>query len=667
MKASLFETATSLRALESAWEKARANGGCAGGDGVSLVAYAEGLAARLIGLSRALRAGDYRPGPLRRAAIPKRSGGERVLTIPSVTDRIAQGAMAAALNPVLDPLFSEASFAYRPGRSVDQAVARVTALRRQGFDWVAEGDVQRCFDRIAHDPLLEALEAAIPAAEPDRAALLDLVGLWLEDWAEDFGTPGRGLAQGSPLAPLLANLALDRADDALEATGARLVRFGDDFVILCRDREGAEAALSDMREALEPVGLTLNEEKTRIADLDRGLRFLGRLFVRSLVLKEAREEPEEADEILRLLARRDDDAAESAAAVEAAAERDRRAGLDAGSRALHVETPGRRLEVDDGSLVVVGELEGVRVEFLRLAPARVDRVELSPGCGADAETMAELAELGLLVHLLDARGMVRATLAPPLPSRGALHLAQARAALEPEAGAPFARAFVEGRMRNQRALLRKFNRGRKLSPVAEAAAKIGRLIRALPRAADAPAAMALEAQAGALYHPALRALCAPGWATGDRRSRRPAEAPLDAALNYLSALLSREVEHAVRRAGLHPGFGALHVARDHGEACVFDLIEEFRAPLAEGPALQLFNAGLLREEDFAAAPGGGVRLSAAARGRAIRAFRQRLSAEFANPFTGRRTSWGGMILHQARALAKAHLGEGPYRAHAVDH
>ena len=153
---------------------------------------------------------------------------------------------------------------------------------------------------------------------------------------------------------------------------------------------------------------------------------------------------------------------------------------------------------------------------------------------------------------------------------------------------------------------------------------------------------------------------------GGSRSRNPPRDAFNATVSYLSALAMRETEHAIRRAGLHPGFGALHVARDYGDACVYDLVEEFRAPLTEGPAVYLFNVGTLKPEGFSKRPGGGIRITGKARGEIIRTFRRTLCTAFTNPWTGRRTTWGGMLLHQARALARHHLAGEPYQSYRVD-
>lgn len=277
-----LERLADLDLLWRAWARVRQNRGAPGGDGETIELFAADAMARIVRLQRELACGVYMPGPVRGVQVPKKSGGMRQLAIPCVVDRVAQTAAAMLLQPVLEPEFEEESCGYRPGRSVAMAVRRVAALYRAGYRWVVDGDIDDFFDEVDHRRLLEDL-----ARHVDDPRLLDLVRLWLSSFSDD----GRGLPQGSPLSPLLANLYLDRVDEEIRSEGVRLVRYADDFLPLCRSRRRAEAALARIAALLAKRGLALDPEKTRIVDFERGFRFLGRLFVRSLVLEARHEEP----------------------------------------------------------------------------------------------------------------------------------------------------------------------------------------------------------------------------------------------------------------------------------------------------------------------------------------------------------------------------------------
>ena len=157
----LFQTLTAPHSLTLAFAKVEVNKGCAGGDGQSIAAFRRRLPGAIELLSGKLRSGSYRPRALRRHGIDKPGGGVRTLTIPSVSDRVVQTAAAQLLGPILEPTFSDASYGYRPGRSVQMAVDRVSALRGSGYHWVLEADIRTAFDMIPHDAVLEALEEVL--------------------------------------------------------------------------------------------------------------------------------------------------------------------------------------------------------------------------------------------------------------------------------------------------------------------------------------------------------------------------------------------------------------------------------------------------------------------------------------------------------------------------
>nr|WP_269432968.1 reverse transcriptase domain-containing protein [Aliiruegeria sabulilitoris] len=218
-----------------------------------------GLETALDALVREVRRGRYQPGPLRAVPIPKRDGSTRVLRIPCLRDRVLQGAVASVLVPVLDPLMHPGSFAYRPGRSVPLALRSL----RRGQGWALDADIRSFFDEIGHHPLRRVLKQKVSCLETRQ-----LIGIWLGS----FGR--RGLAQGSPISPLLANTALGPLDSALSKHG-RLVRYADDFVVVCADKAGAREARRTAEQTLRFAGLRLHPDKTRIVPPGMSFTFLG--------------------------------------------------------------------------------------------------------------------------------------------------------------------------------------------------------------------------------------------------------------------------------------------------------------------------------------------------------------------------------------------------------
>lgn len=270
--------------LEAAWARVRRNAGVAGGDGISCQAFERGAPSYLSRLRRDLLSGDYAPGPVRRVEVVKEAGGTRPLAIPCVVDRVAQTAVAFTLGPLLEPDMSSASFGYRAGLGVADAVTRIAALRREGRNWVLESDIACFFESVPHCRLLDLMDLKVGDARISK-----LVASWLDRPAD-----GKGLLQGSPLSPLLANIYLDEFDRLMDRSDGRLVRYGDDFVVLAKRKAEATAALERAARLLAERGLTPHPDKTRLASFDEGFWFLGHYFVEHLVLRDLKHQPEAA-------------------------------------------------------------------------------------------------------------------------------------------------------------------------------------------------------------------------------------------------------------------------------------------------------------------------------------------------------------------------------------
>ncbi|WP_448583244.1 CRISPR-associated primase-polymerase type A1 [Thermocrinis sp.] len=269
---SLWEQVLSSSTLQEAWRRVLMRGGSPGLDGMAVETFALKAEQHLQRLAKELAENRYQPYPPRWIEVPKRSGGVRRLAILCVRDRIVQLALHIVLSPLWDKRFAPCSYAYRPGRSALQAVAAVERARAMGKVWVIDADIESFFDSVPHKPLFDLLQEWLPDER-----VRQLVQLCVTATAP---TRGRGIAQGAPLSPLLANLYLHPFDEAISQAGYSLVRYADDFVILCATRLQAEEALQRAERLLNGLGLRLNTNKTRIVYWDEGFTFLGYVFTK---------------------------------------------------------------------------------------------------------------------------------------------------------------------------------------------------------------------------------------------------------------------------------------------------------------------------------------------------------------------------------------------------
>lgn len=270
--------------LQSAFDKVWRNGGSAGADEQTVVHFGRRAEEELQRLHEQLRDGAYRPQPVRRAWIPKPGSKEkRPLGIPAVRDRIVQGALRHVLEPIFETDFAAHSYGFRPGRGARDALRRVDTLLKAGYVWVVDADLKSYFDTIPHERLL-----ALVAERVGDGRVLALVESFLRagvlEEAQGWQPTERGTPQGGVISPLLANLYLNPLDHQMEKAGWAMVRYADDFVILCRSAAEAQAALAAVRIWVNEAGLTLHPEKTRVVDASQpgGFDFLGYHFERGL-------------------------------------------------------------------------------------------------------------------------------------------------------------------------------------------------------------------------------------------------------------------------------------------------------------------------------------------------------------------------------------------------
>lgn len=278
---SLMDKVYSKGVLLSAYYRVKANGGAPGVDRQTIEMFEKRLNENLATLSEQLQKGTYRPQAIRRTYIPKPGSTEkRPLGIPTVRDRVVQAAIRAVIEPIFENEFSERSYGFRPGRGCKDALRQVDRLLKAGHTWVVDADLKSYFDTIPHQRLMEEIEIRISDGK-----ILGMIESYLKQEVMETAktwTPQEGAPQGAVLSPLLSNIYLDPLDKLMASRKIEMVRYADDFVILCKSEEEANKALKMVEEWTATHGLKLHPEKTHIVEATTGgFDFLGYHFERN--------------------------------------------------------------------------------------------------------------------------------------------------------------------------------------------------------------------------------------------------------------------------------------------------------------------------------------------------------------------------------------------------
>jgi CRISPR-associated protein Cas1 len=554
-------------------------------------------------------ASEVEPNEAFRLAKGSARGGTRIVERLGVLEKTVQRRLLDLLGPVVDQALHPSSVGYRKGRSREHAVARVRELVEEGYRYAVQSDIEDCFPSVDLDRLEREIEKVLPRADAQILAILKarlrtpyvLDGTRLERRS--------GLAQGSPLSPLLANLYLDAFDDGLAGERGVLIRYADDFVILCRTRDDAEAMLVEARDRLDVLGLSLSDAKTAVRSIDEGFRFLGETFD-----ERGLEDPGEAALVQR--------------------------------KPLVVTESYCLLSVNGDALDI--RLRGKMLDTIPLR--RVSEIVVLGKAVFSSALVERCSRLGIPVSFTLETGYQVGMFTPDSRRFHDIAFRQSRKYydLSSTERVAIAQHIAATKVANYMALVRQ-----------RYAAGDAELLANLRRSVDAMASCELVAQLRGHEGTAARLVFA--WlnqriqdpAMRARRRDRNAADALNALLNFGYYLSWSRLNGLVRASGLNPYLGFLHEGRDNFETLVADLQELFRAHV-DRLVLRLLNTGVVGSQDFAA---GGSRLRIARP--AVRRYVAQFEREMQRRLPGTRLTLADMMSLQVRGMRTFMLDEGP--------
>jgi CRISP-associated protein Cas1 len=653
----MIETFLDFGNFDRAWQKVADNKGCAGVDGETIELFGTRATQNLIVLRDKVADGTYQPRPYQQVAIPKKTEGHRFLSIPCVRDRIVQQALLNVLHPKIDPQLSPTSFAYRPQVCYLQAVEAVAQCREQGYEWVLDADIVKYFDNIDREILLQKLRQYL-----DSTGILCLIKSWLATGiATKTGMifPERGIPQGAVVSPLLANIYLDKFDrDVTESGDLRLVRYGDDFVVMARTQGSIQQAYRLVARLLQELNLELHSRKTQIVSFDRGFRFLGHGFLGAAIFPVDEVHTKQKKSVKKNIPNNSDD--RDPVNIELDDDEEIISGTNLQRRTwnrematLYLLEQGTSLYRDYQRLIVhIPDRERLEIPI-----REVERILIFGRIQLSTPVVNACLEHKIGVFYLNRSGEYQGHLwsADNLQNE----LVQFDRYQDVGFQLEVCRAIVHGKLTNSKRLLQRLNRKRKSAEVIAIIAQIDTYLREITQVNLVDSLRGYEGITAVRYFSGLNERIVNPNFRFDGRNRQPPTDPVNSLLSFGYTLLFNNVLSLILAEGLSPYLGNLHYGEDKKPYLAFDLMEEFRSPIVDTLVMKLINSSTFKLDDFDTVPTtGGVYLNSTARRSFFRHFENRMSEEILHPDLLAAVSYRYAIQLQVRRYKRSLFADG---------
>ncbi len=601
-------------------------------------------------LSQSLADGSYQASALQGVILRQPGRHPRPLCVPPLEDRIAQRAVVEVMSDDIDQLSTIDSYGYRKGKSRMQARDKILALNRQGYEWFFEADIQSFFDLVSHDEIENRLNSFFPD-EPLSIQIMQWLRAPVRFEGETIQRQA-GLPQGSPVSPMLANLLLEDFDADLEAAGMKLLRFADDFVILCKNRKQAEAAAKRARHSLQELGLDFNEAKTRMGKFSQGFKFLGYTFLEGYAIESYRNHEtaaklkfddipaaswlakllsQQPQKIQQLNNRLDKKRLhnEPASIFSSPAPQALQQALPSNElgATLFVTQPIKQIRQHNGLLQVLDSAD--KQVLQQIGWNELNSIVLIGRHAMTQPCLLAALKQGVSIHYCTEYGHYQGMSTNRNPSQEGPELWLRQTTIfQPEnpQALQLARILVDARIHNQIEVIRQRIR-HDGEPVETPINAMLELMRHLQAAQNFDQIRGYEGQAAALYFKQLAQWVPPGFKFNGR-NKRPSTDPFNALLSLGFTILYSHTSSILQIAGLYPWQGFYHQPRGRHQALASDMMEVFRH-LVERTALTLLRSGQLKENDFYHLPDGACRLTR----EAIKIYLTQLNARMLKPVT----------------------------------